>query len=340
MRLKTKYLCIEFYDSSQVSEEIKNFCIDYWDCYTTNKDTVRFRKPNRELADKYGFKNTSMPTKTIKKHCFAYPKPDYNLICENCGSEIILTVYKDRSDLLCNNKFLIFPFHRNKTLCSDCEREQKRQEKIREEEIAWGEYYRKIERHNESIRNGVYETLDKLEFNYLVSLAESENNIKAGKKVGLSEDNSIKVFKKLESIDLVVVSPENYFYMDNEFKQSLINIGYRRKTKPLLNSKPVQELYKKLKKEYLFVYPEISLSAIIDSNSISNILDEKWKYYYFLSCRLDFLITDEDSNSKFGVEFQGGYHEDEEQKVKDRLKREIMNEVGLEISYMTNKDLN
>lgn len=55
-------------------------------------------------------------------------------------------------------------------------------------------------------------------------------------------------------------------------------------------------------------------------------------------CRLDCVVTNPEGIPRFGVEFQGGYHEMEEQQTKDNFKRLIMNDVGLEIQYYDYSD--
>ena len=56
-------------------------------------------------------------------------------------------------------------------------------------------------------------------------------------------------------------------------------------------------------------------------------------------CRLDFVITNQNSLPKFGVEFQGSYHQNSDQKIKDDFKEALLNEVGLSIQYYTYADV-
>jgi len=42
---------------------------------------------------------------------------------------------------------------------------------------------------------------------------------------------------------------------------------------------------------------------------------------------------------KFGVEFQGSYHQNSDQKIKDDFKEALLNEVGLSIQYYTYADV-
>lgn len=218
-----------------------------------------------------------------------------------------------------------------------------------------------LKKHKTSIENKMYETLSSLELNYLINLSKTSNINKATIITGISDALKIEILRKLGNLNLIlaarttekmkdyiksldyikIITPIKQKYMIcifKDFAKALKTLN-NDKIKQIFGSKSVSKLYKKLKKEYLFVYPEIPVSVIIKKQHIEHLFTETWHSNYFLMCRLDFVVTDQHGMPKFGVEYQGGYHESKEQKVKDDFKKLIMNEAGLEIKYFTASDL-
>lgn len=200
-----------------------------------------------------------------------------------------------------------------------------------------------IERHEQAIENNVQETLPELELQYLIHLAKIDSIEDAATVMGMTITNgrgiAISLTRKGAMAAKYVKDNKWNFYIDPKFKEALKKLNTD-KTKSVFGSKLAVKLYKQLRQEHLFVYPEVPLAAFIKKEYIEHLLEESWHSSYFLMCRLDFLITDQNGMPKFGVEYQGGYHENENQKVKDDFKRKLMNEAGLEIKYYDYSDLN
>jgi very-short-patch-repair endonuclease len=80
-------------------------------------------------------------------------------------------------------------------------------------------------------------------------------------------------------------------------------------------------------------------NVTLDSDYVAHILDEQWKRNYFLSCRVDFLVCDRDGFPLAAYEYDGSHHHDEQRAEKDRLKDQILAEVGVPVTRCTAADL-
>lgn len=100
------------------------------------------------------------------------------------------------------------------------------------------------------------------------------------------------------------------------------------------------ELYRLLKREHAFIYPEIPLCAFIERSAVEHIFTESWHSVYFLTCRADFVVCERnDGIPSLVIEYHGSYHEEEKQKEKDSFKKAVLELVGIPIVEIANSDL-
>ncbi|RMD65828.1 DUF2726 domain-containing protein [Candidatus Pacearchaeota archaeon] len=148
------------------------------------------------------------------------------------------------------------------------------------------------------------------------------------------------MIQKLSDIHLINfnVGIQGYTFLQ-ELNQALQEIGIQRRVRLIFGSPKAQELYRELKRKYLFVYPEIPICAFIAKEQVEHLFSEDWHFSYFLTARVDFVVCEPDGKPKFAVEYQGGYHESAEQRKKDRFKKLVLNEVGLPLIEISSRDI-
>jgi hypothetical protein len=322
------------YIDEKEDEKIINLCKDYWD-YTINPNkTTSYTYKVTELANKYGIKKADV-SEIVKENCHL-EVVGYN--CIGCGISLGMVFNRSELHSLGMN---IDKIHTRKDECEMCQYSREIEEEKKKRQRAEENFKELVEKHNEAIESGVYESLSNIEWNYLVSLANEGNNSAAGKKLGLSTENMLRIYNKLRELYIIFQDPrvEGRYYIDDDFKHSLQKIGTKTQVKPIFGSNLAAKAYRKLKKEHLFVYPEIPIAAFIEKAVVEHIFTENWHTNYFLTARLDFVVTQQDGTPRFGVEFQGSYHKDKEQKQKDEFKELVLAEVGLPIQYITSKDI-
>lgn len=320
-----------------VSDDIRNKCLEYWDLRVNSKNKVIYSITVAELSRKYNTKQETLREK-VQENSFVF---DTNEKCDECGNYLIDGIKRNRS-MLQTHRVLSTGYGK----CQDCfKKEQEKKQKELEEYNKKQEeeqnqlYEKEVLKHIEAIDNGVYESLTPIELNYLIHLAKTKDSNKVAKIMGISEKKRESLHKKMGKLYLITFPPSGGYHMNPDFEKALCKLNTNDKLKPVFGSKAAHDLYKKLRRTYLYVYPEVSLAAFIKKQDVEHLFTESWHYDYFLMCRLDFLVTDQYGMPRFGVEYQGGYHENTEQKVKDEFKLKLMNELGLEIQYKTHLDL-
>jgi hypothetical protein len=111
------------------------------------------------------------------------------------------------------------------------------------------------------------------------------------------------------------------------------------RVKSIFGSPKALQLYKKLKLEHLYVYPEIPICAFVDREQVEHTFSEPWHRGYFLTCRVDFVVCDPDGKPEFVIEYQGGYHQSADQKKKDAFKKMVLAEVGVSVRSVNSAEL-
>lgn len=320
-----------------VSEDIKNKCLDYWDFKIDSKNKLIYSLTVPKIAIKYNTTQETLRTK-IQENAFVF---DITEKCKECGAFLRDGIKKNRNDLGYYRPQLSID---NK--CYECEKKEQEQKdkELKEYNKQQKEkqaklYETEVLEHAKAIEDGVYDSLTSIELNYLIHLAKTGDSEQVAKIMGISEKQRASLHKKISALKLIIFPPSGGYHMDENFEKSICKLNTDDKLKSVFGSKAAHDLYKKLRRTYMYVYPEIPLSAFIKKQDVEHIFTESWHYNYFLMCRLDFVVTDQNGMPRFGVEYQGGYHESKEQTVKDKFKLKLMNELGLEIQYKTHLDL-
>jgi hypothetical protein len=117
-----------------------------------------------------------------------------------------------------------------------------------------------------------------------------------------------------------------------------MNFQTRSKVKTVFGSSKNLDLYRRLKKELPFVFPEMPISAFIDKSQVEHLFTEDWHYSYFLKARIDCVSCDSEGIPYRAYEYQGGHHQDGEQAKKDAFKKLLLLEVDLPLTEVTSQD--
>ena len=314
---------ISIFEYLSANEKDKELCDLYWD---TN-EYREFIYKVADLAKKFGLEKGIVPN-LVKKKCRAYFTHD---ICKKCGLPV--RFLSSREDAKSGYAIIL--------ICKKCEQNKEEEREVREEKERTKLYSQKKMKMRDAFESGIYESLSLLEFNFLIHLATSNNIDIARKKVGISKESASNFIENFNNMDLINfnVGIKGYELIP-EFEEALKNIKLKKNVKSIFGSAKAKEVYRLLKRKYMFVFPEIPLCSFIEKEIIEHLLDESWKTNYFLTCRIDFIVCDLEGIPEFGVEYQGGYHKSKEQMKKDDFKVKILNEIGLSLRQINYQDLN
>ncbi len=321
---------IEFFIDDKNLQEM---CRLYW----LVNDEGEFAHRVTALAKRFGISKQKMAG-VVRQHCRAFRT---DLVCEKCG-QLILEAMGSRSDASISLQDM--EFYKSCDACTEKLWQQEKEEQRRQEEVKRKrvEALRKQKREEmrKTFENGVYESLSLLEFNFLVALATSDNATIAGKKVGFSKKDAVALIKKFDNLHLIDYNDGigKYSFLE-ELTEALKKIGIHRGSKSIFGSPKAHELYRRLKREHLFVFPEIPICAFISQEQVEHLFTKDWHGMYFLTARVDFVVCDPEGKPEFAIEYQGGYHQSTNQFKKDSFKAKILNEVGLAVRQITNKNL-
>lgn len=305
--------------------KMRELCQLYWEVDEEGKFIHRVA----DFAGRFGLKPREV-AKVVRQHCRAFRT---DLLCERCGAPV--KYLDNRSDVSIGWRGR--DWYRYCDVCKEIIWKQKEEQRKQQIEALRRQ---KFEKMRVAFENGVYESLNQLEFNFLVALAISPDTEVARKRVGLSKKDADAIIQKLNDLDLINynVGIQGYALL-KEFAQALQEIGLQRRVRSIFGSPKAQELYRKLKERFLFVYPEIPICAFIAKEQVEHLFTESWHSTYFLTARVDFVICEPDGKPRFAVEYQGGYHKSKEQREKDQFKKILLNEVGVPLIEITSKDL-
>ena len=310
--------------------DISKLCKEYWDVEYDKDNNIIFKKTVKEIAEEYGLKMQTV-TKIIQEFCFVI---NLNNKCEICGE------YPEQYKMTTRSAFNSNKYHQENIICNDCGYHRQQEIIAQKEKEKEAKFQKNLKLHKLAIENAGYELLSTIELAYCVNFMKTGSLSKAAKVMGVSKEKANKYHSKLQELYLIIRDKnDEYVYVDKDFDNRMKNLNVNNKVKPILTSKIVTTLYKNLRREHLYVYPEIPICAFIKKEDVETLFTESWHSGYFLMCRLDFVITDQNSLPKFGVEFQGSYHQNSDQKIKDDFKEALLNEVGLSIQYYTYADV-
>ena len=301
----------------------KKICELYWKIDNRGK----FLHKVSALAGRFNIREIDL-YKIIRKCCRVYNQASR---CEVCGQPT--GYFYSRSSLIESDWGFA-------ALCKGCENEKLIEMEREEKERHKRQLKEKLKKMQIAYMNGTYEQLNKLEFNFLVALAGAESPKNAMRQLGLSQNNAEALFDKLNRLDLIIFDPEtDRYHILPGPRKALIEVGQRRTVRSIFPSPQAIRVYQKLKGKYLFVYPEIPICVFIEMKDVEHLFKREWHKNYFLTCRVDFIVCDQEGIPKFAVEYQGGGHESEEQRVKDLFKKRVLNEVGLNLREIRKREL-
>ncbi len=214
-----------------------------------------------------------------------------------------------------------------KDLCDGCKQEAERaqQEQARIERIE------KPFKMHEAFERGAWQALKPLELNLLIEIARSANLSDAFRKVGLSNSRGQTVFERLVKMDLIGLTEDQKYWLDEELRELLSNQPLKRQVKSIFGSPKALDAFRQLKRQHAFVFPEIPVCAFVQRSDVEHLFSEAWHGNYFLTCRVDFVICDADGKPTGAVEYQGSYHYNGGQRSKDYFKRRMLEAVGLSL---------
>lgn len=184
-----------------------------------------------------------------------------------------------------------------------------------------------------------YHSLSLLQLNIFKALIKKNSISDLAPSFGMSLPIFISYVRGLHNMNLLDYNQDtDEVIILEEYKELFKNDRPEKKVRSIFGPNN-QKLYKHLKRSYPYVYPEIPVCTFIDNTTIDHLLIENWHKGYFLKCRVDALVCEENGEPRFAVEFQGSYHSEKQQKVKDELKKRIIEEAGIPLNYFTSKDL-
>ncbi len=321
---------LTLYIKENTTEKSKEICKDYWDIIVDDEYKIKFVYTVKEIQEKYKLHRDTI-SKITKENAYVFEEA---FKCCICYEQLLDNKRNTRSG------FYRIKFNEeNDLLCSGCKKEVDAIEERHKELRGKEKNEKDLKEHLKSIETAIYETLSPLELNYLINLAKIGKSYDVAKLIGISENKRDKFHTKMEDLKLIIFPYTGGYYMDPAFNKALCKLDTYSNVKSIFGSNLAAEFYKKLKKEHLYVYPEIPLATFMIKEQVKHLFTENWHTGYFLMCRLDFVVTNPEGIPKFGVEFQGGYHENKEQQIKDSFKLKLMNEIGLEIQYYKSSDL-
>lgn len=197
----------------------------------------------------------------------------------------------------------------------------------------------------ESWKNGNYERLNKIEFNYLKKVIteylkdNGKSAYSSGHEMGFNNSSCNIMFEKFYQFHLIDYVEGTGWFVPKEIGLLFESLPEENSVKSIFGSPKAEELYRILKAKYLFVFPEIPLCAFINKDIIAHLFTESWHEGYFLNCRIDFVITNREGVPYLAYEYQGGYHENEEQIKKDNFKTIILCEVKIPLKHITSGEI-
>lgn len=297
--IKSPYdIAIEYYTED---EQLKSQIEDY---FKTSGE--QFVYPLKKLYEKYNAKSNVVFRNQIKgkfaaRNAFCY--------CKQCAELIKST----------EDRFEIVSWDYEET-CRKCWNlnEDKRLAQIDETMYT-------------ALENSAFHGLTNVELSLFREIIRYGDYAQAGKRLGMDEWSLKQTLEKLKEMHLlhfdilgfgIRILPEYNVLVeqkDTAVKQFVTD-----------NNKA---LYKSLRRQHPYVYPEASIAAFVDINKLQHCLTEKWHLNYILAARVDCVICDEDGYPLFAAEYQGSGHNEPKMKVKDEFKKMILINAGIPINY-------
>lgn len=195
-----------------------------------------------------------------------------------------------------------------------------------------------LERFLYSMDNALYEFLSSIEFNFWLKFSLSEDVKVASRQLGVTNETGYVLAKKLYKKGLLYIDNKTRKLTLGNRREFVSNFTQKEKIKKLLSSPKEEDLYVKLRRCYLYVYPKVPIREFLDLDNIEHIITDNWMKNYLLSCNVDFLVCDNQMKPRFAVEYNGGYHEFNN--TKDDLKKNVFAECGIPLYVFDYRDGN
>jgi hypothetical protein len=305
----------------------REICEAYW----AVDDRRTFLESIASVARRFGITSQQVNS-TVVRCCTAV---FLKFQCERCGKNTAL--FKRRYELEAAHFVEYSDDPRQFDYCPECRVEEKREQQERRAQA-------KMEAMRGAFEGSKYEALTTVEYDFLVQLAASSFPIQAQLHLKISRRDAIKILERLNSLDLINWSKkketrESLFQpviMREELKTTLQGEKSRRQVRRILSPKAL-ELFRKLKLNHPFVYPEVPLCVFIDQSDVEHLF-EPGDLNHFLASRVNFLICERDGLPICAVEYQAGTSEGGERRG-ILFKRRMLDAVGLPLTTVTDQGL-
>lgn len=193
----------------------------------------------------------------------------------------------------------------------------------------------------EAYDKALYQSLSPIELRVLTELAATESTAAAFKKVGISQTHGDGIYRKLKVWNLICECPCHGYSFPIGAKEKLLTLKESIQLKPILN--PMEaEIFRRLKAAHAFIFPHQLLRVFIPEHIARNVLTEfpSIPFSSYLMMEVDFLICDENYRPIRAVEYQGGYHSDDDlTQVRDTFKKAICAAVGVPLKAFEKSSL-
>ncbi len=194
----------------------------------------------------------------------------------------------------------------------------------------------RLEKMRHAIESSIYQSLEPVEFGFLVQLASSVSIDMAQSLAGISKRYATKLLKNLNSLYLIDRSTPCKEYeavtMLDELKNILRSAPIPRKGKSIFACQETLDLFRKLKVKHPFVYPEIPVAAFIENSDIQRLVKEG-DLSRFMICRVNFLICEQDGTPACAVDYQTDSEDPEQMKCRE-LKTKVLSAIGLPLTVV------
>ena len=295
----------------------RQICEAYWDW-----NPERFAEPIAQIARRFGMK-TEQVNAIVQRGCVA---TRVDCKCHRCGEPTVWFKRRYEFEGIVGE---IFSRPEQFEYCAECQPLVKR-----EQEESWEQS--KVEMMKWALDGLIHQSLEPVEFDFLIQLASNSSITKAANQVNISRKHALKLLTKLDAIHLIDWSNKSKLTWEDweasvrmldELRNMLRNEQSRRRVKSIFSIDSL-ELFRKLKSQYPFVFPELPLCTFIDRSDVEPLLQGD-DLNLFLTCRVDFLICDRDGAPMSVVEHDNGHRGDSYLK---EFRRKVLAAVGLPVT--------
>lgn len=314
MRFQTRHGPVERQLTITTTDDFEKLvCETYWNSYS---------KPIAAIAREF---NTTVGrvNAIVERGCFT-ERTDYK--CWRCDKPI--SVFRRRYQF---EHSLYANVHEPDTYgyCNPCRIEIERENQENRVQA-------KLEQMRQAVESSIYQSLEPVELGFLVQLASSFSIEMAQISAGISKKYATKLLKKFDALYLIHrKAPSNTLgavNMLDELKNILRSAPAPRKGKSIFACQEALDLFRKLKTKHPFVYPEVPVCAFIENSEIQRHVEEG-DLNRFMTCRVNFLICEQDGTPVCAVDYQTDF-EDAEQTKRRELKTKVLSAIGLPLTIV------